>query len=56
LQAEIKLVLATGIPIPDTIDPKKPANILGREMRVVMFSKNQNKFVGNTIVIPCDWN
>ena len=54
LGAEIKLLLATGIPIPsEQVDRK--AQFVAREVRAALFDFGSNKFVGNVVTIAADW-
>jgi len=55
LASEIKLVLATGIPIPSERNVNRATSIIGREVRVCLFNKTTNKFIGNIERIPADW-
>ena len=55
IAAEIKLTLATGVPIPDAKAIDRASTIVGREVRACIFSKNINKYVSNIVNIPADW-
>lgn len=51
---EITLEKATGVPIPDD-SLVKTSEIVGREVRVMLFEDNKNTFVGNCLNLECQW-
>ncbi|CAD8122209.1 unnamed protein product [Paramecium sonneborni] len=53
--AEIRLIEATGIPIPDEKDVPRNS-FLKREIGIILIDKAINKYEGNTIYIPATWN
>ncbi|CAD8196479.1 unnamed protein product [Paramecium pentaurelia] len=53
--AEIRLIEATGIPIPDEKDVPRNS-FLKREIGIILMDKALNKFDGNAIYIPAQWN
>ncbi|CAD8210763.1 unnamed protein product [Paramecium octaurelia] len=53
--AEIRMIEATGIPIPDEKDVPR-SSFLRREIGIILMDKALNKFDGNAIYIPAQWN
>lgn len=49
---EIKLLSAEGVPSPDPLKCKPDLFVL-REVAVCVFDHISNKYIGNTIYIPC---
>ena len=52
---DIRLTLATGIPIPHDLNVDRRGQLVGREVRAVLYDFSSSKFVGNTVNIPADW-
>ena len=52
--AEIKLNQATGIPIPSEQNISR-ASIHYREVKISLFDRSLDKFIGNTVNIPAYW-
>lgn len=53
--AEIRLIEATGIPIPDEKDVPR-STFLKREIGIILLDKALNKFDGNAVYVPASWN
>ncbi|CAK68317.1 unnamed protein product (macronuclear) [Paramecium tetraurelia] len=53
--AEIRLIEATGIPIPDEKDVPR-GSFLRREIGIILIDKAINKYEGNAVYIPAAWN
>lgn len=47
--------MATGVPIPSDSNVSRNNDIRGRELRLCLFEKRSNKFVGGSITIPMAW-
>jgi len=54
LYAEIRLLEATGIPIPDEKDVPRNS-FLKREIGIILMDKARNRFEGNTMYLPAGW-
>ena len=53
---EIKLIMASGVPIPSQQNVKRETTILHREIKIALFDKSNNKFIGNTVNVTATWN
>ena len=47
--------MATGVPIPSDSNVARNNDIRARELRICLFEKRSNKFVGGSIVVPMTW-
>lgn len=55
LSMEIDLTRARGIPIPDPTKVSREQEIVGRQVRVLIFDKSVKQFIGNSVNIAANW-
>ena len=53
---ELKLLLASGVPIPSSQNVKRESTILHREVKIAFFDQSSNKFISNTVNVTADWS
>lgn len=53
---QIKIDLATGVPIPEAGKVPRKEQIKARELRAVLLDRETHKFVGGTIIMPATWS
>lgn len=52
----VRLIRATGVPIPEESQVNRKSNITAREIRVNLWNKARGDFVGNTLIFGADWD
>lgn len=55
VEFELRLLEATGVPIPDPQSVDR-ASFMKREIGMILIDKSRNRFEGNSCYITADWS